>query len=51
MPFVAISGMLAGILAIVAGIIILIWPHIISYIIAVWLIIAGVLAVIAAWPK
>jgi len=51
MPFIAIGGLLAGILAIVAGIIILIWPHIISYIIAIWLIIAGVIAVIGALTR
>jgi len=47
-PFISVSGLVAGILAVIAGIVILIWPHIISYIIGIWLIIAGILAVIAA---
>jgi len=47
-PFISVSGLVVGILAVIAGIVILIWPHIISYIIGIWLIIAGILAVIAA---
>ncbi len=39
-------GIVASALAIVAGIIILIWPHIISYIIAIYLIVIGIIGVI-----
>lgn len=48
MQLIQISGLLAGIIAVVAGIIILIWPHIIAYIIGIWLIIVGALAIINA---
>ncbi len=39
-------GIVASVLAIVAGIIILIWPHILNYIVAFYLIILGILGVI-----
>ena len=45
--FFAVGGLLASIISVVAGIIILIWPHIISYIIAIYLLIIGVLGIIA----
>ena len=48
MPFVAISGLIGGILAILAGIIIMVWPRIIAYIIGFYFIIVGILAVIAS---
>jgi hypothetical protein len=40
-------GIIASIIAIIAGIIVLIWPHIISYIVAVYLIVIGIIGVIA----
>ncbi len=40
-------GLIASIIAILAGIIILIWPHIVSYIIAIYLIIIGIVGVIS----
>ncbi len=48
MTFVAVSGLIGGILAVLAGIVIIIWPRILAYIIGIYLIIIGVLAVIAA---
>ena len=42
-----VGGLLGSILAIVAGVIILIWPHIISYIVAIYLLIIGIIGVIA----
>ncbi len=48
MQLIAISGLIGGILAILAGIIIIIWPRIIAYIVGFYLIIIGILAVIAA---
>ncbi len=48
MPFVTISGLIGGILAVLAGIIVIVWPRIIAYIIGIYLIVVGVLAVIAA---
>jgi hypothetical protein len=39
-------GLIVSILALIAGIIIIIWPHIVSYIIAVYLIIIGIVGII-----
>jgi hypothetical protein len=39
-------GIIASVLAVIAGIIILIWPHIISYIIAIYLIVIGIIGII-----
>lgn len=39
----AIPALILAILAIVFGIIILIWPHVLSYLIAIYLIIVGIL--------
>ena len=44
LPF---GGLITAIITIVAGIIVLVWPRIIAYIIGIYLIIFGVLAVIA----
>ncbi len=43
-----ISGLWGGILAIIAGVIIMIWPAIIAYVIGIYLIIVGVLAIIGS---
>ncbi len=40
-------GLIASIIAILAGIIIIIWPHIVSYIVAIYLIIIGIVGLIA----
>jgi len=48
MGILAIGGLIGGILAILAGIIIIVKPKIIAWILGIYLIIAGVLAVIAA---
>ena len=48
MHFVAITGLIGGILAIAAGIIVIIWPRILAYIIGIYFIIVGILAIIAA---
>ncbi len=42
-----IGGLIAGIITIAAGIIILVWPRIIAYIIGIYLIIVGLITVIA----
>jgi len=41
-----VGGLLASIIAVVAGIVILIWPRIISYIIAIYLLIVGVMGLV-----
>ncbi len=43
---VTISGVTMGILAIVAGILILVWPSFVQWILGVFLIVWGVLAII-----
>jgi uncharacterized membrane protein HdeD (DUF308 family) len=43
---VSVSGMAMGILAVVAGILVLIWPELLRWIIGIFLIVWGVLAII-----
>jgi len=43
-----ISGLIGGVLAIVAGIIVIIWPRIIAWVVGIYLIIFGIFAVLAA---
>lgn len=40
------AGLIASILAILAGIIIFIWPQIVAYIIAIYLIVIGIVGII-----
>jgi uncharacterized membrane protein HdeD (DUF308 family) len=40
------SGMVMGVLAIVAGLLILVWPELVRWIIGIFLIVWGVLAII-----
>jgi uncharacterized membrane protein HdeD (DUF308 family) len=42
----SVSGLIAGILSIIAGIVVLIWPKILAYIIGIYLIVVGAVAVI-----
>jgi len=44
----AIGGIIGGIISILFGIIIIVWPRLIAYLIGGWLIIIGVLAILAA---
>ena len=39
-------GLIIAILAIIFGIIILIWPHILAYLVAIYLIVAGIIYLI-----
>jgi len=41
-------GLLIAILTLVAGIIVLIWPKILNYIVAIYLIVTGILGIIAS---
>ena len=43
---IIVSGLTMGILAIVAGILVLIWPEFVRWIIGIFLIVWGVLAII-----
>ena len=40
------SGLIAGIITLAAGIIVLIWPKVLNYIVGIYLIIVGVLAIL-----
>jgi uncharacterized membrane protein HdeD (DUF308 family) len=48
MNHVEISGLVAGIISIVVGIVVIAWPRIIAYIIGAYLVIVGIIAVVAA---
>ncbi len=48
MTHVEMSGLLAGILSIVAGVIVIVWPRVLAYIIGIYLIVIGVIAIVAA---
>ncbi len=41
-----VGGIIAGLISIAAGIIILIWPRLLAYIIGIYLIIVGLFAII-----
>jgi uncharacterized membrane protein HdeD (DUF308 family) len=41
-----LTGLVGGIITLAVGIIILVWPKIIAYIIGIWLIIVGIVAII-----
>ena len=44
-----VGGLIAGIITIVAGIVILVWPKVIAYIIGIYLIIVGLVTVITVF--
>jgi hypothetical protein len=44
-----ISGLIGGIITLAVGIVILVWPRIIAYVIGIWLIIVGIIAIIRAF--
>ncbi len=45
---VEISGMLAGIISIIVGVVVIVWPRIIAFVIGAYLILIGIIAVVAA---
>jgi len=44
----AVSGLVAGIITVGVGLLILIWPRIIAYVIGIYLIVIGAIAIYAA---
>ena len=42
------TGLIGGIISIIVGVLVIIWPRIIAYVIGIYLIIIGILAIIAA---
>ena len=48
MDFAATGNLITSILAVIIGIIILIWPRVVAYIIGIYLLIVGVIGIITA---
>lgn len=46
MGMLGIGGLIGGVITLVLGVIILVWPRIIAYAIGIWLIIVGVVAIL-----
>ena len=44
----AVGGIIGGIISIIFGIVIIVWPRLIAYLVGGWLIIIGILAILAA---
>ena len=44
--FLNVSGLIGGIITLIVGIVILVWPRIIAYVIGIWLIIVGIIAIV-----
>jgi len=44
--FLLLGGLIAGFISIAAGIVILVWPRVLAYIIGIYLIIVGLITVI-----
>jgi hypothetical protein len=42
----SVGGIIGGIISILVGIVIIVWPRIIAYVIGAWMIIIGVLAIL-----
>ena len=45
---IGIGGIIGGLITVAAGIIIIIWPRIIAYIIGIYLIIVGIVALLSS---
>ena len=43
-----VGGLIGGIITLVLGVIILVWPRLISTIIGIWLIIVGIIAIVSS---
>jgi uncharacterized membrane protein HdeD (DUF308 family) len=48
MNHLEISGLVGGIMSIVVGVLVIIWPRIIAYVIGAYLVIIGIIAIVAA---
>ena len=44
-----IGGLIGGIITLGLGIIVMVWPRIIAYVIGIWLIIVGIIAIVSAF--
>jgi uncharacterized membrane protein HdeD (DUF308 family) len=43
------GGLIGGIITLLMGVIILVWPKILAYVIGIWFIIVGIIAIIGAF--
>ncbi|HTY81644.1 MAG TPA: DUF3096 domain-containing protein [Dehalococcoidales bacterium] len=48
MSFVGISGLVGGIIAVIAGFIVILWPRILGYVVGAWLMAVGIIAIVNA---
>ena len=46
--FLGIGGLIGGIVTLILGIIILVWPRLVTTIIGIWLIIVGIVAIVSS---
>jgi len=46
--FLGVGGIIGGIITLILGVIILVWPRFISTIIGIWLIIVGIIAIVGS---
>ena len=44
-----VGGLIGGIITLILGVIILVWPRLISTIIGIWLIIVGIIAIVSSF--
>ncbi|MFC1929724.1 DUF3096 domain-containing protein [Chloroflexota bacterium] len=46
--FLGIGGIIGGIVTLILGVIILVWPRFVTTIIGIWLIIVGIVAIVSS---
>ena len=46
--FLGVGGLIGGIVTLILGVIILVWPRFITTIIGIWLIIVGIIAIVSS---
>ena len=46
--FLGIGGLIGGIVTLILGVIILVWPRFVTTIIGIWLIIVGIVAIVSS---
>ena len=47
--FLGVGGLIGGIITLILGVIILVWPRFIATIIGIWLIIVGIIAIVSSF--
>jgi len=43
-----VSGLLAGIISIIVGIVVIVWPRVIAFVVGAYLVIIGIIAIVEA---